>query len=677
MRLPTYYGMISFFLATTVAGQTTLPASGEQLRYVPRIFNTFDIGAVKPEGWLLDQLKTMAANSTGHLDETHNKIKKDNGWLGGNGDGWEETPYWLDGAVPVAYLLNDPQLKAKVLQYINWTLEHQRPSGYFGPLTKYEKETGKTITSETADKGEDWWPKMVMLKVLQQYYSATEDKRVIPFMLRYFRYQEAALPKAPLSKWTEWAVSRGSENMLVVQWLYGITKEPFLLRLAAMLRDQSLPWSTMLGGRDWVMQAAAFQNNKAWMTRHGVNVGMALKEPALNYERTSDKKYIEILNRGWHDIMLLHGLPNGIFSADEDLHGNLPTQGTELCAIVETMFSMEEALSITGDLQFADALERMTFNALPPQTTADFNRKQYFQIANQVDVNRGVYDFSLPFDRQMNNVFGARSGYSCCLANMHQGWPKFVRNLWYKAGSNGIAALVYAPSRLTTRIGSIPVTIAEKTNYPFSDVVLFEITSGGAVDFPFSLRIPGWCKKPEVSVNGVVHMPELRQGLITLKRTWKKGDVVKLRLPMVVQISNWGRNSRTVERGPLVYALKLKEQVAGATEAAEGPYETLSTGDAWNYGLLKRLVDNPGNLQVTEHPLKPDFKWTQEFAPVEITASGKRIPSWKFEAGKVADQPVSDREGIYKGQVEPETQSFTLIPYGFTRLRIVAFPVVP
>jgi len=677
MRLPTYYGMISFFLATTVAGQTTLPASGEQLRYVPRIFNTFDIGAVKPEGWLLDQLKTMAANSTGHLDETHNKIKKDNGWLGGNGDGWEETPYWLDGAVPVAYLLNDPQLKAKVLQYINWTLEHQRPSGYFGPLTKYEKETGKTITSETADKGEDWWPKMVMLKVLQQYYSATEDKRVIPFMLRYFRYQEAALPKAPLSKWTEWAVSRGSENMLVVQWLYGITKEPFLLRLAAMLRDQSLPWSTMLGGRDWVMQAAAFQNNKAWMTRHGVNVGMALKEPALNYERTSDKKYIEILNRGWHDIMLLHGLPNGIFSADEDLHGNLPTQGTELCAIVETMFSMEEALSITGDLQFADALERMTFNALPPQTTADFNRKQYFQIANQVDVNRGVYDFSLPFDRQMNNVFGARSGYSCCLANMHQGWPKFVRNLWYKAGSNGIAALVYAPSRLTTRIGSIPVTIAEKTNYPFSDVVLFEITSGGAVDFPFSLRIPGWCKKPEVSVNGVVHMPELRQGLITLKRTWKKGDVVKLRLPMEVQISNWGRNSRTVERGPLVYALKLKEQVAGATEAAEGPYETLSTGDAWNYGLLKRLVDNPGNLQVTEHPLKPDFKWTQEFAPVEITASGKRIPSWKFEAGKVADQPVSDREGIYKGQVEPETQSFTLIPYGFTRLRIVAFPVVP
>ncbi|WP_018627468.1 beta-L-arabinofuranosidase domain-containing protein [Niabella aurantiaca] len=677
MRLYVFYGTVLLFLATTAFGQKKAPTAGDPIHYTPRVFKNFDIGAIQPAGWLLDQLQTVARNATGHLDETHEKIKKDNGWLGGNGDGWEETPYWLDGAVPTAYLLKDPQLTRKVGRYINWTLEHQRPSGYFGPLTKYEKETGKPITLETADKGEDWWPKMVMLKVLQQYYSATKDKRVIPFMLRYFHYQEAALKKVPLSKWTEWAVSRGSENMLVAQWLYGITKESFLLRLSATIRGQSLPWSALLGGRDWVMQAAAFQNNKAWMTRHGVNVGMALKEPALNYERTSDKKYLEILNRGWSDIMLLHGLPNGIFSADEDLHGNLPTQGTELCAIVETMFSMEEALSITGELQFADALERMTFNAFPPQTTADFNRKQYFQIANQVDVSRGVYDFSLPFNRQMNNVFGARSGYSCCLANMHQGWPKFVQSLWHQTHDKGVAALVYAPSRLTTTIGTVPVTIVEKTDYPFNDEILFEVTPGKNMTFPFLLRVPGWCKKPVITINGEPLEPEIQQGLVTLKRTWKKGDVVKLRLPMDVRITNWGRNSRTVERGPLVYALKLKETATEATEPAEGPYETLATSDAWNYGLLKKIVDDPGVLKVAEHPLKPGFKWTQDFAPVAITASGKRIPSWKAEKGQVADQPVSDREGIYKGEVAPEIRSFTLIPYGFTRLRIVAFPVVP
>ena len=129
--------------------------------------------------------------------------------------------------------------------------------------------------------------------------------------------------------------------------------------------------------------------------------------------------------------MTLHGLPMGIYSGDEDLHGNDPTQGVELCAIVEAMYSLEKIIAITGDLQFMDALEKMTFNALPTQTTDDYNMKQYFQIANQVQVSRGVFDFSLPFDHGMTNVFGLRSGYTCCTANMHQGWTKFASHLWY------------------------------------------------------------------------------------------------------------------------------------------------------------------------------------------------------------------------------------------------------
>src|SRR5688500_5586998 len=167
------------------------------------------------------------------------------------------------------------------------------------------------------------------------------------------------------------------------------------------------------------------------MRRHAVNIGMAHKAPAINFQRTRDPKYIQALNTGWKDLMMLHGLPIGIFSADEDLHGNAPTQGVELCAIVEAMFSMEKIISITGDVQYMDALERMAFNALPAQTSDDYNMKQYFQIANQVQVSRGVFDFSLPFERGMNNVFGLRSGYTCCTANMHQGWTKFATHLWY------------------------------------------------------------------------------------------------------------------------------------------------------------------------------------------------------------------------------------------------------
>ncbi len=162
------------------------------------VYTPLPLGAIKPKGWLLNQLQIMRNGTTGHLDEVYDKVKKDNGWLGGKGDGWEETPYWLDGAVPLAYLLEDKTLQEKVLKYINWTLLHQRPSGYFGPITKAEWEQGAQITPETCGQGEDWWPKMVMLKVMQQYYSATGDGRVIKFMTHYFNYQRQALQKCPV-----------------------------------------------------------------------------------------------------------------------------------------------------------------------------------------------------------------------------------------------------------------------------------------------------------------------------------------------------------------------------------------------------------------------------------------------------------------------------------------------
>src|SRR5690606_6688129 len=156
-----------------------------------------------PEGWLRHQLEIMRDGSTGRLDEIHSKLSNDNGWLGGEGDGWEETPYWLDGAVPLAWLLQDSALQAKVMQYIDWTLDNQRPSGYFGPVTKAEREQGAEITADNCGAGEDWWPKMIMLKVLRQYYSATEDERVIPFMTNYFNYQLNALDSCNVGNWTE------------------------------------------------------------------------------------------------------------------------------------------------------------------------------------------------------------------------------------------------------------------------------------------------------------------------------------------------------------------------------------------------------------------------------------------------------------------------------------------
>lgn len=658
------------------AGVLIAQAACAQLQTSP--YKEIPLGSIKPEGWLRDQLVIMKDGSTGHLDEVHPKLKNDNGWLGGKGDGWEETPYWLDGAVPLAYLLDDATLKAKILQYVNWTLDHQRPSGYFGPLTKDEREKNIVITPETCASGEDWWPKMIMLKVLQQYYEASNDQRVIPFMTKYFNYQLAAIKTCPVGKWTEWATSRGADNVMMAQWLYTKTKDPSLIELASLIESQSFEWSTWLGNRDWVMWAAANQTDEFWMRRHAVNIGMALKSPAINFERTGDEKYLKAIKTGWSDLMNLHGLPMGIFSGDEDLHGNDPTQGVELCAIVEAMYSLEKTIAITGDIQYMDALERMTFNALPTQTTDDYNAKQYFQVANQVQVSRGVFDFSLPFDRGMNNVFGLRSGYTCCTSNMHQGWTKFASHLWYSTKSNGIAAIEYSPNTLTTIIGKdqTDVTIKEVTNFPFEESVTFDITLKKATAFPLELRIPSWCEEATVMLNG----KELQKGkggqMITIDRTWNNKDQLRLTLPMKVSTSNWAKNSRAIERGPLVYALKLGERWEKGNQEKEGDYFSIYPTEDWNYALLEAIVKNPAeNLKVITKPMPQKFVWNQKGSPIEITTSAKKIPNWKVVDG-VAHQPVTDRNGVYKGKVDQEVKTITLIPYGFTKVRVVAFPVV-
>jgi len=646
--------------------------------FVKPLYTDLPLGAIRPTGWLRDQLEIMRDGTTGHLDEVYAKIKNDNGWLGGKGDGWEETPYWLDGAVPLAYLLNDAVLKAKVLKYINWTIDHQRPSGYFGPITKAERDSGAVITLANPQKGEDWWPKMVMLKAIQQYYTATNDERVIKFLTSYFHYQLEALKICRINKWTEWAESRGTENIMVAQWLYEKTGDKKLLELADLLNQQCYPWSNWLGGRNWVMNAAAQQNDENWMHRHGVNVGMALKAPALEFQRTHDSTYLSSLKTGFNDLMTLHGLPMGVFSADEDLHGNMPTQGTELCAMVESMFSLEEIIAISGDVHYMDALERIAFNALPAQTTDDYNNKQYFQIANQVEIARGVFDFSLPFRREMNNVLGMRSGYTCCLANMHQGWTKYAQHLWYKTQDNGLASLVYGPNRLSTTVGknNTGVTINEVTEYPFNDEIAFELSTKTTAQFEWKLRIPSWCTEATVLLNGKELQKTKGGQLVVIDRTWKDKDKLVLKLPMQVSTSNWGRNSRAIERGPLVYALKLGERWEKGNDKDEGDYFSVYPTGNWNYGLTAQTISDPlKNLQVKVNPLTSKFVWNQQHAPVEITATGRQIPGWKLTDG-VAYQPVTDRDGQYRGAVSDTVHNITLIPYGFTKVRIVAFPVV-
>jgi Beta-L-arabinofuranosidase, GH127 len=623
------------------------------------------LGAITPKGWLRNMLIQQKNGATGQLDKLYPLVMNQrNGWLGGDGDQWERGPYWIDGLLPLAYILKDTALIAKVKPWVEWSLKSQQADGYFGPSKDYGNEPGIQ-----RDNSHDWWPKMVMLKVLKQYYDATSDPRVIHLLTNYFRYQLKELPQKPLDHWTFWSRYRAGDNLMVVYWLYNITGDKFLLDLANLLHQQTFDFTD------------AFLHTNLLSTTgsvHGVNLAQGMKEPVIYYQQHPENKYLEATRKGFDDLRRFNGMANGMYGGDEALHGNNPTQGAELCTVVEMMFSLESILEISGDVSYADQIEKIAYNALPAQISADFMTRQYFQQANQVMATRHIRNFNVNHSGT-DLCYGLLSGYACCTSNMHQGWPKFTQNLWYATPDSGVAALLYAPSEVKVYVGrQVPATFKEETNYPFEESIRFTLSTPKKVNFPFHLRIPEWCKKGIIKINGKVWQEADGNQVVKISREWTPGDVVELQLPMHIFQNTWFENSLSVERGPLTYALKIGEAEKEVTNTID-PVENGNTfievrpTTPWNYSL----IETPNNklaerYKVTTTGTMTVNPWSSAQAPISIKTTAKRIPSWLLYNEMTGPIPHSITYGMEIGAEE----EITLIPYGCTRLRISQFPVV-
>jgi len=655
-------------------GNVFLPdmSGAKNINYVsnrePLVENAYiqlPLGSVQPKGWLYEQLKLSAEGMTGHLDEIWRDVGPDNGWLGGKGDAWERGPYWLDGLVPLAYILKDKSLIRKAGKWIEAVLASQREDGYFGPVPDSTRTFGDSRWERRQAWQEkakmDWWPHMVMLKVLQQYYDATGDQRVIDFMTRYFKYQQKWLPQKPLDYWTHWAKSRGGENLASIFWLYNRTGDEFLLDLGQMVFEQTLDWTARFTGG----------YPDSW---HGVNTAMGVKQPVVWYQFSRDEKYLKAVKQGIHDLMKFHGQIEGLWSGDELLHGTDPTHGTELCTVVEYMFSLETLIQITGDPEYIDWLERVAYNALPAQVKPDFTGRQYYQMPNQIACSKEWHNYTTKHG-ETESLFGLETGYGCCTANYHQGWPKFAANLWYATQDNGLAALVYAPCEITAKVADgVEVVFTEETDYPFSGKIKFTFKKGKAVFFPLHLHIPAWCDRAVVHVNGKEYSKPLPGEMTDVVRKWRAGDVVELLLPMKVRTPHWHERAAGVERGPLIYALRIETQwkKIGGNE----PYATyeILPKSPWNYGLLREYVKHPDSLFTVEKGFVACQPWKMENAPVRIIAKARRITQWQRYGGVTGPIPYSPYWGSIRSN-EP-VEEIVLIPYGCTKLRISEFPVV-
>ncbi len=637
-------------------------------------FIRLPLGTVKPAGWLKRQLEIEAAGLTGHLDDFWPDLSE-SAWHGGNGDAWERGPYYLDGLVPLAYLTDDEHLKEKVKKWIEPIISSSTDSGWYGPA-----------------KNKDRWPRSVSNKVLMQYYEATGDNRAFDVLMKYFKYIHETKPDWPHETWRG---ARAMENSVTGYWLYRQTGEKWILETMKSIQENGVDWTSYYEKFPWDSAATAdhkvpHDGSPEGMTAHGVNNAMAIKYPGLWFQQSKDERFKNAVYAGLAKYDSNHGQAGGRFSSDEHLAGTSPVQGTELCNIVEFMYSLEELYAIFGDAKLADRLELLAYNGLPGETTPDYWAHQYDQQANQVLVSVAKRHWSS--NDEYSNLYGFMPNFGCCLANMHQGWPKFVETMWMATNDNGLAIAAYGPSIVKAKAGNgTDVTITEETDYPFRGSVKLTINPSKAARFPIYLRKPAWADSLTVKVKDKTLVFKGDKP-VRLNERWRNGDQVTIEIPMGLRIERRYNNSATIMRGPLLLSLKIDKEYR-SIKANYDNYSYKGSIDweidpksPWNYGLLLDPVNIGRGLNVTENKVTDypfadngDMVWSAETgkyvtfnedAPLIVTARGIRIPEWQLKENSADVPPLSP----VKPQGDPEV--ITLVPYGCAKLRITEFPVM-
>lgn len=415
----------------------------------------------------------------------------------------EAWPYYINGLVPLAFALDDQQLLGAINQQISYVLLKQFPNGWLGP------------EAEVATR--NFWGRYPFFLAAAQYVEAADvldARNMLRAMHRFVDIMHDMLKHDYQGYvWKEgdrfdqqWGRSRAADMVMALQWLYEHYPENNHVKIHEcmfMIYQKAYDWS-------WWFEESNFLKHDLesyppelidplFPFLHVVNAAQGLKSPAVMGRLVHVQSLFDSSRRGVNLTLKHKGTPSGAIYGDERLSGNSPKRGTELCSVVEEMFSLSTLYQILGDASFADRLELAAFNALPAmimpnwwahQYVAQTNQPYSYELRNQPFWNVGPWGVT----------FGTEPNYPCCAVNFPQGYPKLLSNAWVRTPEHkGLAHAVLIPSEVTVILRAIldqdnevenKVHVQCDTNYPFTQDFSYHIDADHA--FNFSFRVPEW-----------------------------------------------------------------------------------------------------------------------------------------------------------------------------------------
>ncbi len=558
-------------------------------------------------------------------------------WWNGESEG-----NWRTGYIMMAYLSEENEARQKADEYVRHILNSQDADGYIGvysPELRY---------SQSPDNGE-LWTQACILRGLVAYYELTGEAAVLDAVER--AVQRTMSSYGP-GKQTAFGIPKPGGGIGHGLMFTDVLERVFDLTGKPAYRDFGLwLYQDFCAGVPPMFQdatvAALLDLDRQWQN-HGPHTYECMRVPLWAYFSSGR----EDLGTAYQNAFIKvrrYTYPSGAAVSMENIGGRKPDPTEtfyEYCAMKELLVSYSSGLQKTGEAELGDRVERIIFNAAQGARAPGGKAITYCTCDNRYRIDGGV---------------GRRHKFSpvhadcavCCVPNATQIMSHYVRGMWMAAAQEeGLAATLYGPCVVQTKVRGTDVRLDEETQYPFSPDVGVTVSPEHPLEFPILLRNPEWSENTRITCEGAnIH----REGdYFVVRKVWNKGDEVRVEFSESIAPLPASNGEMAVQRGALVYSLKIPSQeqetktynVPGFADTEDFPRE----GAQWSYALDGRQSSVNFGLRAKAGP-SANMQYPFEGIPLRLGGAMVNTITGKLEPVELI--PMGSSQAVLRRETFP------------------------
>lgn len=661
--------IVIVFFGLSTFGCRTMDTSSDQVSYDQLV--RLPLGNVTAQGWLRAQLERNKEGMGGHLDELepemiakpyidrNHRSKVSPGW-----SGEISGTYWT-GLVQLAFTLNDKDLIDKAHKWVYSTLALQEEDGYLGSYRKTDNRL-EDLCAWSANWG---------YRALLHWYDATDDETVLNAVHRgllWFVEHWAGDQK------TSYVGATLMESMIVVYLKTG--------------DDRLFNWC--LDYIKWLNKHDRFHHSMASLQRdsleynedHVVAFGEHVKHPALIYLAVGKLEYLKASLNGINQIMTkcwqLTGAPASNY---ENLSPPSAVHVTEYCNFSTYLNTFSWMAQITGKAQYGDLMERILFNAAQGARKKDERAIAYMSSPNQFFATLESSRFS---NQNAMEIYSPCYHVACCPTQSVRIYPEYIRAMFMSDKDENLFLPIYGPCSVNfASKDSIKISIIEDTNYPFAETVTLRIKASASWKKKLMLKIPSWCKKYEIKLNGSTVKGSVNSdGYLPVEKNWLDDTLTIFfeMKPVIIKVTDiyfQKEPLRAIECGPLLFSFQLPEYW---TPVEGTPLTPLLQDWSWyEISYVSKEKPSPPPLYslklselkeenvIVKKQYKSEYPWEESPLRLEVPMH-RSLHAYPIFRNRQNHTPMAYNNPVSADSLKEIVE---LVPYGCTNLRLTYFTV--